>query len=249
MTYPQHFVKSLAPLRYKTKSQYFPTQNISPLDADALHIDISGRGKYPVPIKNMEVWEKRALSPVAINSHADLFSSAAYQCLQQEPMSFSALSRLLEAVAKSIKHATAMSTILAIELFQAQRDAAIASSKILLDYSSHALRNVPINSQLLFHNKIKRVAKSNLEAQQHGFLASYTNNLAMQPQKSSYTATSPFRKPRQPTKSSRPKQNQPYRSNNQSQSFMSNTRKDFPKRSSNVGQFPSCKPDSSSTKF
>ena len=56
---------------------------------------------------------------MAIDSHADLYSSAADQCLQQESMSVNALSRLLEVVAKSIKHATAMSTILAVELFQA----------------------------------------------------------------------------------------------------------------------------------
>ena len=100
----------------------------------------------------MEVWEKRARSLLVINSYADLFSSAAYQCLQQESVLVNALSRLLEAEAKSIKHATAMSTILAIELFQARRDAAIATSKILMDLSSHALKNAPSNSQLLFDN-------------------------------------------------------------------------------------------------
>ena len=110
----------------------------------------------------MEVWEKRARSLVAINSHADLVFSAAYQYLQQESLLVNALFRLLEAVAKSIKHAAAMSTILDIELFQAQSNAAIASSKILLDHSIHALRNAPINSQLQFNNKIKKVAKSNL---------------------------------------------------------------------------------------
>ena len=109
---------------------------------------------------------KRPHCLVTINSHADLFSSAAYQCLYQESMSVNALPRLLEEVAKSIKHATAMSTILAIELFHDRRDAAIASLKIILDQSSHALRNAPINSQLLFDNKIKDMAKSNLEAQQ-----------------------------------------------------------------------------------
>ena len=75
---------------------------------------------------------KRAYSLVAINSHADLFSSAAYQCLQLESMPVNALSRSSEAVAKSNKHATATSTILAIELFQTRRDAAITSSKILV---------------------------------------------------------------------------------------------------------------------
>ena len=102
-----------------------------------------------------------------INSHADLFSSAAYLCMQQQTVSLPALSRLLEAVAKSIKHATAVSTILAMEIFQARCDAVLATSKILLDDSSHELRNAPINSKTLFDNKIKEVAKGNFEAQEN----------------------------------------------------------------------------------
>ena len=44
-TCPQQFVKSLAPLNYyKSKSQYFLTENIPPLDAVTLQIDISSRG-------------------------------------------------------------------------------------------------------------------------------------------------------------------------------------------------------------
>ena len=120
---------------------------------------------YSFSTRNLEFWEKRARKLMAINSHAGLFSSAAYLCLLQESMSASALSRLLEAVAKSIKHATAMSTVLAIELFQARRDAAIATSKLLLDNSSHELKNARINSRQLFDNIIKGVAKSNFEAQ------------------------------------------------------------------------------------
>ena len=112
-------------------------------------------GKYSVPIKNLEVWEKRACNLVVINSHADLLPLAAYLCLQHESVSVIALSRLLEAVAKSVKHATAMSTILGIELF---------SSKLLLDNFSHELRNAPISSQQLFDNKVKDVAKSIYEA-------------------------------------------------------------------------------------
>ena len=68
----------------------------------------------------MEVWEKRAHSLVAINSHADLFSSAAYQCLQQDYISVNCLSRLLEVVAKSV---------FVTELIQARCDVAIASSE------------------------------------------------------------------------------------------------------------------------
>ena len=65
-------------------------------------------------------------------------------------MSTQALSRLLEAVAKSIRHATAMSMILATEILQARRDAALDSSKVLLENSCHKLRNSPINSKTVF---------------------------------------------------------------------------------------------------
>ena len=130
-----------------------------------------------------------------------------------------------------------MSTILAIELFQARCDAAIASSKLLLNNSCHELRNAPINSQQLFD---KKIAKSNYEAQQHRFLASSISNANIQQQQnSSFSATGLFKKPRQPTISYRPKQNQLYRSKTQSQSYTSNTKKDFSKRSSNTKQFPS----------
>ena len=74
-----------------------------------------------------------------------------------------------------------------------------------------------MNSQLLFDTKIKKVVKSNLETQQHRFLASSINNLTVQSQKSTYTA-----KPRQPSKFSRPKQNHSYRSKNQSQLLFDN---------------------------
>ena len=54
-------------------------------------------------------------------------------------MSVPVLSRLLEAVAISIKHATAMSTIFATDIFQGRRDAVLATSKILFDNSNHGL--------------------------------------------------------------------------------------------------------------
>ena len=57
--------------------------------------------------------------------------------------------------------------LLTMELYQASHDVTIASSKLLLDHSSHGLRNFPINSQQLFDIKVKEVAKSNYEAQQH----------------------------------------------------------------------------------
>ena len=51
-------------------------------------------------------------------------------------------------------------SILATELFQARRDTAIATLKLLLENSSNELKNAPINAKSLFGNKIKEVAKS-----------------------------------------------------------------------------------------
>ena len=59
-----------------------------------------------------------------------------------------------------------------------------------MDHSSHELRNASINSQQLFDNKVKEIAKSNFEAQQHRFLGFSAGNTNLQ-QKSSYWATGP----------------------------------------------------------
>ena len=158
--------------------------------------DRNSSRRCSVPVKNLEIWEKRARKLVALNSHADLFSSAAFLCLQQAPMSVTALSRLLETVAKYIRNSTAKSTILATELFQARRDAAIATSKVLLENSGYELRNAPINAKTLFDNKIKEVAKFNYEAQQQRFIASSSASTNVQQQKSSYSASGPFKRPR-----------------------------------------------------
>ena len=163
-------------------------------------------------MQNLEIWEKRAHKLITINSHADLFSSAGYLCIQQQTTSVQALSRLLEAVAKSIKHATAMSTILATEIFQARRDAVLTTSKILLENSNFKLRNAPINSKTLFGNRIKEVAKGNFEAQQQRFLATSSVATTMQQQqKVTYPTPPVFKKPKQPAKPSRPQQTQSFR--------------------------------------
>ena len=165
-------------------------------------------------------------------------------------MSFVALSRLLEAVAKSIKHATAMSTLLTTELFQARRDAALASSKLLLDNSTYELRNAPINSKSLFDGRIKEIAKSNFEAQQQRFLAS----TSIQSQSHSFkppSQSSAFKIPKYPAKqtTSRPKPTQSYRSKNIPQNSSSHTKKGNIKRTGNIRQFPSSKPASSSERL
>ena len=116
---PQNLGTSLAPIKYyKSQNHYFLMEIVPQLESDASLLDMSSKGRYSVPVRNLEYWEKRAHKLVAINSQADLFSSAAYLCFQQESISVNAFSRLLEAVAKSVKHATAISTILATELLR-----------------------------------------------------------------------------------------------------------------------------------
>ena len=164
-------------------------------------------------------------------------------------MLVAALSRLLEAVAKSIKHATAMSTLLTTEIFQARRDAALASSKLLLDNFSFELRNAPINSKT-FDGRIKEIAKSNFEAQQQRFLAS----TSIQSQSRSFKPPTPsraFKTPKYPAKQTitRPKPTQSYRSKTQPQSTSSYTKKENIKRTGNIRQFPSSKPASYSTRL
>ena len=247
----QNLVSSLTQTKfYKSQSQYFPTDNVPPLESEASLQDLSSEGKCSIPMKNIKIWGKRACKLIAINSHTDLFSSAAYLCMQQQTMSVPALSRLLEAVANSIKHATATatSTILATEIFQARQYAVLATSKILLDNSNHELRNVPINSKTLFGNKIREVAKGNFEAQQQRFLATSSAASTIQQEKVTYPAPPVFKRLKQPTKSSVPQQTQPYRPKSQTQSF-SSRRKEYAKRSGNQKQFPSSKQTSSSTKF
>ena len=199
----QNLVSSLAPTKYyKSQNQYFPTESLTQLESDASLLDTSSRGRCSVPVRNLEFWEKKARKFMVINPHADLFSSAVYLCLHQESMSVNAL----KAVARSIKHTTAMSTILATDLFQARCDAAIATSKLLLENSGNELRNAPINAKFLFDNKIKEIVKSNYEVQQQRFLASSSANTnVQQQQKPDYSASGLFRKPRQPSKSYRPK--------------------------------------------
>ena len=92
----QNIVSSLTQTKFhKSQSQYFPTDNIPLLELEASLLDLSSKGKCSIPMKNIELWEKRACKLIAINSHADLFSSAAYLCMQQQIMSVPALSRLL----------------------------------------------------------------------------------------------------------------------------------------------------------
>ena len=156
-----------------------------------------------VPAKSLKVLGKMS-SQISGDKFARRFVLFSSLFMQHESMSVTALSRLLETVAKSIKHATAMSTILATELFQARRDAALATSKLLLENLCYeTYRMLQLMPKSLFDNKIKEVAKANYEGQQQRFLASSLTNTNLQKQKMAYLAPTAFKRPRQPNKPSR----------------------------------------------
>ena len=72
----QNLVSSLKQTKfYKSQSQHFPTDNIPTLESEASRLDLSSKRKCSILMKNIEIWEKRARKLIAINSHADLFSS------------------------------------------------------------------------------------------------------------------------------------------------------------------------------
>ena len=131
-----------------------------------------------------------------------------------------------------------MSTLLTTEIFQGRRDAALASSKLLLDNSCYELRNAHINSKTLFAGRIKDVVKSQLRTQQQRFLASTSTHSQPRSQKPSNPQKA-FKIPKYPAKQTRPKPMQTYR----------RIKKDHSKRTGNVRQFPSSKPASSSTRL
>ena len=61
----QNLVSSLIQTKfYRSQNQYFPTDNIPPLESDASLVDLSNKGEWSIPMKNFEIWEKRARKPI-----------------------------------------------------------------------------------------------------------------------------------------------------------------------------------------
>ena len=57
----QNLVSSLTQTKfYKSQSQYFPTDNIPPLESEASLLDLSSKGKCSIPMKIIEIWGKKS---------------------------------------------------------------------------------------------------------------------------------------------------------------------------------------------
>ena len=55
----QNLISSLTQTKFcKSQNQYFPTDNIPPLESEASLLFLSGKAKCSIPMKNMEIEEK-----------------------------------------------------------------------------------------------------------------------------------------------------------------------------------------------
>ena len=175
---------------YQVRGQLFPT-SVPKIDNDASLLDLASSGNINFPVKSLETMERQARNMVTINSYADLFTAASVKALESDIWDAPTLERLLSSIVSCLKHSSTMAVILAVELMQARREAAIEGSKILTEATKNKLRSVPIFSESLFGGQIAALQKS----QQQSFIAS---SVAQNSQASS----SEFKIPIHPNKSS-----------------------------------------------
>ena len=145
-------ISALANLKYyQAHIEKFMTSSATPLDNDASKLNLSLNGSYQIPIKSLDMYEKQLRETLRMLSHTDVFSFAAFKCLQQESLNPKMLSQILESLSLLVKHAVGMVSFLTVELQQTRRDAAIQSAaKSLSLEAKNQLRNIPIASKTQF---------------------------------------------------------------------------------------------------
>ena len=156
---------------YRSHGQLFH-DSVPKLDRDASLLDLTSSGNVSLPLKSLETMERQARNMVSINSYADLFTAASVKALESDNLDAPMLKRLLSSIVTCLKHSSSMSVVLAVELLQARREAAIDKSKILTETTKSKLRSVPISAESLFGGKIAELQKLNSDSQQQSFIAS-----------------------------------------------------------------------------
>ena len=80
-------ISALANLKYyQAHAEKFMTSSATPLDNDASKLNLSLNGNYQIPIKSLDMYEKQLRETLRMLSHTDVFSFAAFKCLQQESL-------------------------------------------------------------------------------------------------------------------------------------------------------------------
>ena len=88
--------------KYQSHNAAIPTSSASKLDTDATRLGISLSGTFPVKVSHLDVYEKQKRETVKMLSHVEVFSYAAFKCLQLQEMDSRVLSKLLESISIAI---------------------------------------------------------------------------------------------------------------------------------------------------
>ena len=178
---------------YQDHDEFIPTTNASVLDPDANCLDLSLSGSHPVKVSSLQALEGQSRDMIRILSHAEIFSFAAFKCLQSENMDSRVLMEILKSMSMAITDA--MSIIQTLGLQQMRREAAIESAfkGSLTSEAKRKLRLAPFTSKLLFDGQIGAIYKENV-AENHEILVKKAVTNQAKPNPSS--ASSSSRKPK-----------------------------------------------------
>ena len=233
---------------YQAHNEKFSTSSASRLDDAANRLGLSLSGNCNLPAKYLEIFEKQCRDNIRLLSHADVFSFAAFKCLQQEKMDSKILSRILESLSSSIKDAIGLSAFTAIGLQQVRREAAIrAAPRSLTDQAKKRLRKIPFASHSLFRGKVDEIYKENTETNRGTLVHKAISNQAK-----SQNSSSQIHKPKSDQKKTTGPKSQPL-SNREGKQFSQTPRSarggHFQGGSGSRGRAPSRRGASSSRKF
>ena len=149
---------------YKSHAEIVPTQREVPLDSDSSKLHLSLTGNCQIPTMNLGIFENQLRDLLRVLSHSDIFSYAAYKCLQQESMDTKVLARILESLAHTINHWVSLASCLTLEMQQARRDPICSAPKSLSEIAKMKLRSTPFISDSLFGGQRDEIYKETTEA-------------------------------------------------------------------------------------
>lgn len=202
---------------YRCHNESVPSAKAPELDSDHYLLKFSPSGSATLPLKNLTSMEDQARQMIRVLSYADTFSVAAFKCLEQEELNPTVLKRILQSLAISVRHAVGFSSVLAAELFNARRDATIASGKSLCDEAKAILKRVPLNSDTLFGGSLEEVRQKDAHFKKENLVdsASYNGKKQFVPPKSSQQEKK-FQGKQNPPKRNQPPLKKPRQDNSKS---------------------------------
>ena len=158
-------INKLVKLKYfQAHDEFIPTPNASVLDPDANRLDLSLSSSYPVKVSSLKALEVQSRDMIRKLSHAEIFSFAAFKCLQSESMDSRVLMEILKSISVAITDAMSIATVQTLDLQQMRRKATIESAPkgSLTSEAKRKLRLAPFTSKLLFDRWIDAVYKENV---------------------------------------------------------------------------------------